>query len=216
MKIQFLFICFAFLFASCTKEHLTANGDIVNETRQPGNFTEIRSSGANNIHINYGTTFKVEVRGSSNLVSRYRTRVYNNTLELGYESASIRHDDVEVFITMPRISGVSLSGSGDVDMRGPFQNTDFFKMRISGSAKAIVYDEFDASSLDVNISGSGDADLEPIISDRADVAISGSGDTHLTALQLLDVTISGSGKVYYSGNPVVKTRISGSGQVIKN
>jgi hypothetical protein len=215
MKTQILLIAIVILFTSCSKDRITADGNIISEIRNTGSFKEVRSSGSNNIHISYGPEFKVEVRGSGNLVSRYKTKVYNNTLDLGYEFVNVRRDDIEVFITMPKISGVSLSGSGNVDLSGPFQETDFFNLRISGSAKVRVDNTFEASEVAVNISGSGDADLRNIICKEAGVRISGSGDVRLTCDERLDVQISGSGDVYYIGNPSVHSDISGSGKIIR-
>ncbi|MBC8052292.1 MAG: DUF2807 domain-containing protein [Sphingobacteriaceae bacterium] len=216
MKIQLLSIAIIVFFASCTKDRLTADGNIITEVRTTGTFKELRSSGSNHIHVTYGPQFKVEVRGSANLVSRYKTKVYNNTLDLGYEFVNVRRDDIEVYITMPKISGVSLSGSGNVDLYGNFEDTDFFNLRISGSATTRAHNTFNASHLVVNISGSGDADLEKLTCRNAEVHISGSGDTRLACTERLDVHISGSGKVYYSGNPFVESSINGSGKVIKN
>jgi hypothetical protein len=203
MKTQILLIAIVILFTSCAKDRITADGNIIREARNTGSFKEVRSSGSNNIHISYGPEFKVEVRGSANLVSRYKTKVYNNTLDLGYEFVSVRRDDIEVFITIPKISGVSLSGSGNVDLSGPFQETDLFNLRISGSAKVGVDNTFEASEVAVNISGSGDADLRNIICKEAGCE------------ERLHVQISGSGDVYYIGNPAVQSDISGSGKVIR-
>jgi len=216
MKSIFFILIISFLTISCTKERLTADGNIRSEIRNPGNFNQVRSNGSTHIHIEYGDEYKVELRGSGNLLPYYKTGVFSSTLDLGYERVNVRHDDIEVYITMPSIAGVTISGSGDVDISGNFPDQDRFDLRVSGSAQTDVHDAFRSSNVSVNISGSGDADLQRIVSSKSDVKISGSGSVNVRVEEVLDVNISGSGKVYYSGNPIVNSRISGSGKVIRN
>ena len=96
-------ISFLSLFClACEKERLTADGNIITELRTPEAFTGVHSNGSNPVHITYGTEYKVEVRGSANLIHSYKTKTYNGMLQLGHERVNVRHDDVDVFITMPR------------------------------------------------------------------------------------------------------------------
>ena len=205
----------SFFCLSCTKDRLTGDGNVITEIRKPGNFTGIHSSGANPVKITYGTEFKVEIKGSGNLIPRYKTEIFNGTLNLGYEFVSVHKDDIEVFVTMPAINHASMSGSGKLDIAGNFPAQNQFLLTISGSSKTNVNDLFSAEEVVVNISGSGDADLEKIRSKKGDVKISGSGDVRLSVENSLRARISGSGKVYYTGNAVVDADISGSGTVIK-
>lgn len=216
MRTVLFIILFGTFLTSCTKERLTGNGEIVTDTRSISGFTGIHSSGSNRLFVNHGPEFKVEVKGSSNLVPRYKTIVRNNTLELGYENRlNIHGDDIQVFVTLPAIKNVSLSGSGKVRISGNFPATQLFRLSISGSADVDVMDEFQCNSLSTSISGSGNANLLPILAQDADVTISGSGDVRVSAEQKLKVKISGSGDVFYSGSPEVSANISGSGQVRK-
>lgn len=211
-----LFIAIISIFClSCSKDRLTADGNIMTEIRQPGSFTGIHSSGSNPVKIIYGTEFKVEIKGSGNLIPRYKTEIFNGTLNLGYEFVNVHKDDIEVFITMPAISHASMSGSGKLDIAGSFPVQSLFRLTISGSSNTRVHDAFSADEVNVNISGSGDAELEKIQSNKGDVKISGSGDVRLNVQNTLKVRISGSGKVYYTGNAVVDSEISGSGTVVK-
>lgn len=215
MKAILSMLFISFFFVSCTKDRLTADGNITTEIRTLGAFNEVRSSGSTNIHIIYGTEYKVELRGSANLLPRYETRVHNNVLDLGYERVNVQNDDIEIYVTMPIVSAVSLSGSGNLIISGNFPDQDYFRLSISGSAEVEVLDTFNADNVVVNISGSGDANLQKVISKHSDVKVSGSGNVSVTAIESLKVTISGSGKVFYLGNPVISSSISGSGKVVK-
>ena len=204
----------ALIFTSCTKERLTGNGDIVSVTRNTRDFSGIRSSGSARIHIAYGPEFKVEVRGSSNLIPNFKTRVINDVLEVGYENVwNVRRDDIQVYLTMPEVNSVSMSGSGRATISGQFPATSSFRASISGSGQIEMLDEFECRYLSASVSGSGKAKLKNVISEDAEVAISGSGAIWLTALDKLRVRISGSGDVYYAGNPEIHEQISGSGDI---
>jgi hypothetical protein len=201
--------------SSCLKERLEGNGHIVSEVRTLKGFTGVENSGSKRVHVSYGPEFKVELRGSSNLIPAYRTRVINGNLELGYERVNVRYDDLEVHVTMPEIRRANLSGSGKILISGDFPAQDYFESRISGSGEIRVYDAFDVTDLDLAISGSGKADLLPIQSERADAHISGSGEAKIHVNDHLKASISGSGKVYYAGSPTVEMNVSGSGKVVK-
>lgn len=204
----------AFALSSCNGERLVANNNVISETRDLSGFEQVEAGGANNVHVAYGENFKVELRGSSNLVQAYETKIDNKTLTLRYnDDVNVDDDDVEVFVTLPLLNGVTLSGSGDMDIRGQFPEAKEFVVNINGSGDINVSESFSCVSLEVDISGSGKAELSNLQTVRSDVTISGSGDTYVHAEEQLDVRINGSGTVYYKGSPRVKSDINGSGQV---
>ncbi|SKB71227.1 head GIN domain-containing protein [Daejeonella lutea] len=200
---------------SCTKDRLTADGNIISDVRQPGTFTGVSSSGSNPITIAYGSTYKVEIRGSANLIPRYKTEIHNGVINLGYEHVNVHNDDIEVFVTLPALNKAAMSGSGRLWIDGNFPAQDLFRLSISGSSKTNVRGSFTANEVNVDISGSGDVQMENIIAKKGDVRISGSGDVRMNVQNTLKARISGSGKVYYTGNATVDSEVSGSGQVIK-
>jgi hypothetical protein len=210
-----LFICISILFIGCSKDKLTASGDKMTETRYPGEFTGVNTSGSSPVKIIYGAEYKVELKGSNNLIPRFKTNLINGTLYIGYENASVQHDDIEVYVTLPLIRKVVLSGSGKISIEGTFRSVNELKLSISGSGDILVKDPFDSDESLVNISGSGKADLLKVNSKKAEVDISGSGNASLQVQDKLEANISGSGKIYYIGSPDVDADISGSGKVIK-
>lgn len=215
MRTLILFALSCILFTSCTKDKLTASGDKITEERFPGDFNGINTSGSTTVQISYGSEFKVVLKGSNNLIPYFKTNIIGNTLYLGYEKASVQHDDVIAFVTLPSIRKVAISGSGKISLQGNFPAVGDFKVAISGSGDASVQDTFEADEVLVNLSGSGKADLQQINARKAEVSISGSGDARVKVQEKLKARISGSGKVYYTGNADVDADISGSGKVLK-
>ncbi len=214
VNIFFCLLLAVTFFSSCAKDRVSANGDIITQTRELSDFNSIQSSGANPVYINYGPEFKVEVKGSSNLMAYYKTEIRGNTLYAGFKRASIEKDDISLYVTLPYIKDIDLSGSGNTKISGSFPAQESLAVRISGSANVNAEDAFSSRNIHVTISGSGDVDLSRVSCENADVKISGSGDVRLRVSSYLKASISGSGDVYYKGNPQVDTKVSGSGQII--
>lgn len=200
---------------ACKKDHLTANGDRITETRVLSAFSTLSTSGSNQVHVNYGNEYKVTLKGSGNLLSYFETTIHGDNLELGYKNASINLDDIEVFVTMPQIKGASISGSGSIRLYDSFPSIDEFKLAISGSGDAEVSSPLTIDKMQIKVSGSGKAFFQQALTKEATIDISGSGDAHLQVSDYLKATISGSGKLFYKGNPRLDSKISGSGKLTK-
>jgi hypothetical protein len=213
--IMFNFIAI-FLITSCNKNRLTPNGRIVTETRDVNNFTGIITDAANIVRINYGSEFKIEVKGSSNLIPYFKSYVTNKELYLKFNGAIINRDDIEVFITMPDLKQISLNGPNKVYVNGVFKPNSSMYLELNGTGKISFADNNTVDFLNVSISGSADALLEKLKCKHADISISGSGMAHIAVDDYLKASISGDGKIYYTGSPVVNSQVSGSGLVIKN
>ncbi|MCJ0743163.1 head GIN domain-containing protein [Pedobacter montanisoli] len=202
-------------FTACKKEVITANGHVVSEDRNVGQFTGLNSDGSTPVRIKYGISYNVRIKGSTNIIPYFTTRVVNNKLNIGFDNAYIRHDDIEVEITMPTFNRILLSGSGKVEIEGAFETLPFLNIGVSGSGDVLLNNYLDAHEVDIEISGSGKADFKKLNAKYADVSISGSGHAFVQVEEKLKAHISGSGKIYYAGNPLIEQYISGSGKVIR-
>lgn len=103
---------------------------------------------------------------------------------------------------------LTIAGSGKMDLEAYSEEVS---IRILGSGDVKLTGECDI--LDCAISGSGSIHAFSMMAYEADVDVSGSGDSNLNVEESLNVHISGSGSVIYRGNPYVDSRILGSGSV---
>lgn len=216
MKVmnRLVIFCAILSLASCSKDHIKGSGSVETEQRNVSNFTSVSASGSSKVFITQGAQFKVEVRGYGNLLPYYETKVVNNELQLGFKnSVSINNDNTEVFVTMPLVNGLKISGSCDIETSGVFPQVANFDASISGSGN-IDFSEGIADNCKLSISGSGNMYMLDLKSTNAETTTSGSGNTEISVATNLTVKISGSGNVYYRGNPIIVTNISGSGEVI--
>ena len=210
-----LTVTFSLSFLSCKKERLSGEGNVVTETRNLENFYNVVSSGSSMVFISQGPVFEIKVKAYENIISALETKVQNGTLLIGYKNnTNINNDNSEVYITMPALNSVSISGSGNLATQGSFLGMDYFTAVTRGSG-IISIEKGSAKNYKITISGSGDVKSFGFVTEQATIEISGSGDAELTVSKTLNAALKGSGNVYYRGNAVVDASTSGSGKVIK-
>jgi hypothetical protein len=95
----------------------------------------------------------------------------------------------------------------DLDIKG-----DIVKADVSGSGKIALKGY--ASSIDANLSGSGNLNAFNCPLDNAKVKVSGSGNCEVNVTTTIDALVLGSGSVKHKGNTKNTTKkVYGSGSV---
>lgn len=119
-------------------------------------------------------------------------------------------DRVRVTITAPGVSNFEMNASQDLTLRAIDVPT--LRIAISGSGEVVA--EGRARTLDLDVSGSGEADLTALTVVDADVDVSGSGEVDVGPTGRATIDISGSGDVDLTRRPAsVQSNVSGSGDV---
>lgn len=191
------------------------------ETRNVDSFTKINFRFPGKLYLKQGSPQKVELQGSKEVLEEVETEVEGNRLIIGKEgndwfSWKWNDDDdkITVYITVPNIEGISVSGSGDLIGEGRITGDDM-TLNVSGSGSLQV--ELDLTGdLEADVSGSGDMNVKGKCR-TFESDVSGSGKVRLAATiaETADFGVSGSGRIEASGTVRdVKTSISGSGKVL--
>lgn len=210
----------------CTRD----NGDVVTEVLAIPDFEGIDLQISGDVFLTQGSPQLVEVRGASNLIEKLRRDVDNGVWDIDFRGCVSNMDDFDVFITVPNLDYVKLSGSGEIVTDNRF-DVNYLDVKLSGSGK--IFMDADADDVDLRISGSGrinmDVTADNIVStisgsgkldmtgeaDTHDLKISGSGD--LFGFDLITqesiMLISGSGDAEVYADDILDVRISGSGDV---
>jgi hypothetical protein len=198
-------------------------------------FDGVNLGGSGIVYITQGSNYSVEFVGSDDLFEDMKFEVRSNKLNIGRKKSSSwsrSSGKYEVFITMPEIRDLSVSGSGRMIIEKTV-STDDLDLIVSGSGKMQI--RVKASAVDVSISGSGEIEaigeaksLDASISgsgkvmgknftvSNVDARISGSGNVYVHATNSIESRISGSGSIYYSGEPShINNNSSGSGKIKK-
>lgn len=204
-------------------------GAAVEITLDVPDFTGVKLHCDAKVFITQGDSFEVVAKGEENVIELLELDVQDGTWDIEFDDC-VRDYDLEIYVTMPEIEYLAVSGSGEIRGDNFFEVEDVV-LRISGSGELCL--GLHAQTIDAAISGSGETELEgtteqldfkisgsgdlhafDLIAEKCDVNISGSGDASVNVTDVLDVKITGSGNVFYKGHPTLNVDITGSGDVI--
>ena len=133
------------------------------------------------------------MRAGDKVIDDVHTDVRDGALRIDFDHHGFGGNDVVVEASVPKLDGVIVSGSGDVDADGI--RADAFDVRSDGSADIALTGAVDRLAVDLD--GSGDANVAGLIARSARVSLGGSGDASVRADDALDVKLDGSGDVSY-------------------
>ena len=192
--------------AGCT---VGDDGPTTTQTRDVAAFTRIDNPASVDVRVDVGGRQRVRVRAGEKVISDVRTEVRDGTLHVTFDHDGFGGDDVVVEASVPELTAIEASGSGDIDAVGI--DADAFELRSDGSADIALAGT--VGRLAVDLDGSGDADLAGLAAREARVAVGGSGDLDVRADERLEVDADGSGDVRYHGDPALTQNVDGSGDL---
>jgi len=208
-----------------------------NEERKLSSFTEISMRVPGKLYIQQGDVQKVTIDAKSSVLKDIITEIKDRALIIRFPAKNYlwRNFDpgsIIIQITIPEISGLNVSGSGDIIGEGTISSlimdvvisgsgninlsdlkVDRIKTVISGSGNIHLKGSKVASEFTGTISGSGNIKAQNLEAEEVKVTISGSGNCSVGSNGRCTVRIAGSGSFFYSGNPSIDSTIAGSGNV---
>ncbi|HZL76185.1 MAG TPA: head GIN domain-containing protein [Bacteroidales bacterium] len=204
------------------------------ETRDEKGFSKVSFGISGDLKIKIGPEFSVVLEGDKSDINEIITEVSGDKLLIKQENWHFNFNEkVNVYITMPELSGLGVSGSGKAEVVDEIKNADNLNLNVSGSGRLLTAG-VETDNLDCSISGSGNITIgssgnadrgsisisgsgnyrgESMDIDHLEVHVSGSGNCTCKAGDSLKAGISGSGNVNYYGDPKIDARVSGSGHV---
>lgn len=214
------------------KKRIKGEGPVVSQDRKAGSFNSIHTHGSFNVTITDDATTTVKVDAQQNLQEYIEVETEGNELHIRPKKGYNIHPDkdIEIFVSVPELQGVYLSGSGNIRSTNLLNGSETFEARSSGSGNIQL--EVQTSDLKTSLSGSGNIMLKgktndfegriagsgnikakDLQSSNTSVSISGSGSAEVVANAKLDTRIAGSGDIKYWGNGSVSSKVSGSGSI---
>jgi hypothetical protein len=185
------------------------DGPRTTQTRDVADFTRIDNPDSVDVRLHVGKPQRVRISAGEKVIDDVGTEVRDGTLHLTFDDDSFGGSDVVVEASVPRLTGIEASGSGNIDADGIEE--DAFEIRSDGSADIALNGA--VGSLSVDLDGSGEADLGGLAAREARVTVGGSGDVALRVDERLDVAVDGSGDVRYRGDPALTQHVDGSGEL---
>lgn len=215
-------------------QRVRGNGNVVSQDRNVGAFDKVHTHGSFDLTITDAENHKVTVQAEENLQEIIIVETDGNTLKIRHKKGVNFNSTkrIIIHISAPALSGVALSGSGNINSTNQLNGSDKFNVSSSGSGNIQL--EVETSDMKTSISGSGNISLKGstkqldgqisgsgniraknLQSENTSIRISGSGSAEVVATQKLDSRIAGSGDVKYWGNASVDSKVAGSGSVRK-
>ncbi len=183
-------------------------------------FTRVSFRAAGKLYLKQGATQRFEIEGDRKFIDDLDIRVEGGKLTIGRDDWgrmrwTDREDEkVTVYITIPKVEGIYVAGSGDVIVQGKLSTSDL-ELKVSGSG-TMQLDTDATGTIDADVSGSGNIELTGRCRDfESHVSGSGRVKLNVSMSERALFGISGSGRIYAAGSArEVKATISGSGEVL--
>jgi hypothetical protein len=195
---------------------ITALADeVAAETRQIGDFSGIEVSGGYTVHLSQDSAVSLRLEGDKADLADITTEVIKGRLVIkhkrGIRLFSFHDRPVSVYIGFKDINSIDLSGSNKLVGQNPLRFKDL-NVDISGSGDVQL--DLEALKVSADVSGSGEIALKGKV-DVLIADVSGSGDIKCLDLKAkkIDLSISGSGDAKLDASEELSISISGSGDV---
>lgn len=209
------------------------SGNLETQEESFTGFNKVDASHSFEVEISQSEEFSVVIRADDNVMEYVEVTKVGSTLKIGLEPGrdyNLRNVTLEATVTMPVLTGLTLSGASHGDITG-FESTEPLDLDLSG-ASSVRGDieagdanfEFSGAStadltgsaqnLTVDASGASDANLAEFAVTNANVDASGASEVTVNVSGTLDVDASGASHVYYLGDPTLgKIDTSGASTV---
>ena len=212
-------IIWIYVFPSCSTDSpcMDGEGPLTSETRNVSGFTGISLECEAIVHIQKGTEFSISVSAEKNLLPEIKIEKSGNDLRIYTDHCLDENEHIQVFIDMPSLNSIDISGSGNVIVEGVWSPSTL-NLDISGSGNISCYDSLLCDNIVAKISGSGIINILTV-TPNITVDISGSGDMVINGTgDIADYDISGSGTIraFNFDNEISHIDISGSGDTEVN
>jgi hypothetical protein len=205
-------------------------GPDTTQDRTVAGVTSIRLETSGDLSVGPGDSPRLTVTAGSEVIDRLTSDVVDGVLVLGMDGRVPSLGDVQYFLTLPRLDGLVVDGSGDVEVATV--PTDALSIEVTGagdvevsgvavqqlrvalSGSGNVESEGSAAVQEVLVEGAGDYDGSSLDSRQATVTVSGSGDADVRVTGELTAVVTGSGDIEYTGGAQVSSTVEGSGEVV--
>jgi len=212
---------------------IKGNGNVVEETRDLGEFSKISVSRGMNVYITQGTSTKVTVKADENLLKVIDTYVDDETLKVTCTKMIKNATSNKVYVTVPDIKYIkSTSGSnifsedslktGNLEIKSTAGSNirlsiEAGELIISAAAGSNIFLNGMAKSVVVKASSGSNIKAGDLQTENCDAKVSSGANIWIKVQNGLTAKASSGGNLFYSGepNPLNITKSSG-GNIIKN
>lgn len=180
--------------------HGKSSDDHIDKTFDFEDFDIISVSGVYDLDVRVGADYSIEVSGHDSEMEALDIYVDGDELVLGRKKGKSKYKNnkgIIANITLPDLSGISISGVGEGDVSGI--DADEFELKISGVGELTM--SGNCNSLEAKISGVGEINAKELECEDAYARLSGVGELDIYASESVDIKTSGVGEANVWGSP---------------
>lgn len=172
------------------------------ESRDVGRFDSISVLGFSEVFITVGEAQSVSIEADdSDDLENIITEVKNGELRVYFEKSwrdrSWGHDELVLRVSMPELTGLEVTGVGDLDVVG--MDGGDLDAEIVGTGRATL--EGSCDKLEIEVTGTGSLDAEGMECRVVELDVIGSGRATVFASEEIEVSSVASGSVRVYGDP---------------
>jgi len=180
------------------------------EPRSVPAFHAVELAGTMEVDVTVGKGQSVQVSGEADLLGKVTTVVKDGVLVVDTPRDLRRRHHLKVTVTVPELSAVSLSGTGEMKIGGV--SSERFAIGVSGTGQLTV--KGSTGSLRVDVGGTGEVAAKELIAKSANIDVSGTGSATLYVTESVQADVTGTGSIDVHGKPAkVKKSVSGVGSI---
>lgn len=215
--ISLAFVFFIMAFGACQfvgGKRVTGNGNVTSQQRTITGFNAVEVQGSINVYVSQGADYAVRVEAEENLMDYIVVEKEGDELEVRFKrNTNIRTKrPVNVYVTAPAYTSLAVSGSGNLISQTKITNASQLDIDISGSGDANL--EVDAPEINAEISGSGTAVLKGMTRTfNGDIAGSGELKAYNLLSERSDIEVAGSGDAEVYASKQLDISVAGSGNI---
>ena len=217
--------------SSCMFNCVHGSGKQASETRKVSDFSKLSISGGFKVILKQDSSNTLNITADDNLLKYIKTEITGSRLKIYTKKNICNSGEMTIIIGVKNLEEIKGSGAVEVESDGKIKTQDL-RFKLSGATK-ITLDltaanvnasgsgatEFNlkgqASSLNVDLSGSGKVHALDFVVDDCTISSSGVGESEVNVLKTLAIHSSGASNVKYKGNPSITNDKSGASSVEK-
>lgn len=209
-------------------------GDVETENYNFSDFNDVMISSAFKVEITQASSYSISVTVDADKMELIRVTKEGNQLIIGINPhlVPVNFHTLEAKITMPDITGLTLSGATSCDLQG-FSSSHEFSLDLSGASRLVgdldagdahfilsgasmVQLQGSANDMLANVSGASNMNLSSFELNNANISLSGASKGTVKLDGTLDASLSGASKLTYKGSPTLgNVNTSGSSTINK-
>jgi hypothetical protein len=217
--------------SSCMFNCVHGSGTEASETRKVSDFSRIDISGGFKVILKQDSSLSVKITADDNLLKYIKTSVNGDKLRIYTRRNFCNSSQTIVYIGVRHLEELKASGGIEVESDGKITTQDIH-LRLSGATK-ITMDlnaanvttsgsgatelnlKGQASSHNIELSGSGKVNALDFVVGNCEIQTTGVGHSEVNVLHSLSIHSTGASEVKYRGNPSISSDKVGASSVEK-